>query len=97
MARETREFTSEEIARINEIKSNNLENLSADDVQLYSDWETEWALRDTELQAELDSIQDELNAKKEAIKTEHDCIMQYIADMQAAAMARLERIENNEV
>ena len=93
MPREKREFTGDEIARINAIKAGNMENLSADDVQLYSDWQTEWALRDAEMQAELDAIQSELDAKLDMYASEHERAMQNMANLQAAALARLARIE----
>lgn len=88
------EFTYEQKQIIDDICKRNFENLTADEVKLYADWQAAIALRDAEFQAKQDALAAESAARIKALDSKAKTARKNLNDLKAAALARLERIDN---
>lgn len=88
------EFTYEQKQIIDDICKRNFENLTADEVKLYADWQAAIALRDAEFQAKQDALAAESAARIKALESKAKTARKNLNELKAAALMRLERIDN---
>ena len=88
------EFTYEQKQIIDDICKRNFENLTADEVKLYADWQAAIALRDAEFQAKQDALAAESAARIKALESKAKTARKNLNELKAAALVRLERIDN---
>lgn len=92
MARTVFEFTETERAALNECAKRNYQDMTADEVLLYAEWNAAIELSKDEYESEkrrLDSIvENEIQARHE----EHEAAMANLQALHEIALARLERI-----
>lgn len=88
------DFTEEQKHTIDDICKRNFESLTADEVKLYADWQAALVLDDAEFKAKQDAIAAESAARIKALDSKAKTARKNLNDLKAAALARLERIDN---
>ena len=88
------DFTEEQKHTIDDICKRNFENLTQDEVKLYADWQAALALDDAEFKAKQDAFSAESAARIKALDSKAKTARKNLNDLKAAALARLERIDN---
>ena len=90
-------FTDEEKEIVNRIASGNLEGITEDDLDVYTRFQTSKALADTKLQAELQALKDETDAKIEQAQAVNDAAVANLEAQAELAKARLELVKNGQI
>lgn len=90
------EFTEQERMKIDDLIKRDFENATPDEVRLYAKWEAEKALRDEEFKARLQARADESKAKIAELKRNANSARDGLKALKAAAIARLEQIDNGQ-
>lgn len=88
------EFTEEQKHTIDDICKRNFENLSAEEIKLYADWQVALALDDAEFKAKQEALAAESAARIKALESKAKTARKNLNDLKAAALTRLERIDN---
>lgn len=88
------DFTQEEKQRINILYGTDFEGITPADAQLIARFEAAKAREDEEMQAKTAAIQAECELKLQNAQEEHAQAMSNLAELQARALARLERFDN---
>ena len=94
---EMESFTNEEIDVINRIASGNLEGITKADLDVYTRFQTSKAIADEKLQAELQALKDETDAKIEQSKAVNDAAVSNLEAQRDLALARLKAVKNGEI
>lgn len=90
-------FTDEEKEIVNRIASGNLEGITEDDLDVYTRFQISKALADTKLQAELQALKDETDAKIEQAQAVNDAAVANLEAQAELAKARLELVKNGQI
>ena len=90
-------FTQEEIARINLLATGNVEDITQDDMELFSRWETSNALAEARFEAEIETVQAESAARVEQMQSVATAAIANLEAQAALARARLEAVQNGEI
>lgn len=90
-------FTNDEKDVINRIASGNLEDITPEDLEVYTRFQTSKALADKKLQAELQTLKDETNAKIEQAQALNDAAVANLEAQRDLALARLEAVKNGQI
>lgn len=90
-------FTNEEKDVINRIASGNLEGITKDELDVYTRFQTSKALADEKLQAELQALKNETDAKIEQSKAVNDAAIANLEAQAELAKARLELVKNGQI
>lgn len=88
------EFTQEELERINVLATGKAENISVDDMKLFSRWETSNALAEKRFQEEMNALQEKTKADIENSKALNDAAVANLQAQKELALKRLEVIGN---
>lgn len=91
------QFTQEELARINELATNTAENITFEDMKLFSRWETSEAIANERFQAELKTLEAENAAKIEQSQQIADAAAANLQAQADLARARLEAVQNGQI
>lgn len=94
---EMESFTNEEINVINKIASGDLEGITPEDLEVYTRFQTSKAIADEKLQAELQTLKDETNAKIEQAQALNDAAIANLEAQRDLALARLEAVKNGQI
>jgi hypothetical protein len=87
-------FTEQEREQINDVVRRELKDMTPEEVQLYTRWSTENALRDADFQSKMQTRADLMQARIDAANELHQAALDNLKAQKAAALARLEGIEN---
>lgn len=87
-------FTQQEREMLDDINKRELQNLTAEEVQLYARWQSYLAVHRAEFEAEQARLQAESEARIQAAAAESQAVLQNLEALKNAALARLEMIEN---
>lgn len=87
-------FTEQEREQINDIIKRELKDMTPEEVRLYARWNTENALRDADFQNKMQARTDLMQARIDAANELHEAALDNLKAQKAAALARLEGIEN---
>lgn len=90
-------FTNEEIDIINKIASGDLEGITPADLEVYTRFQTSKAIADEKLQAELQALKDETDAKIEQTQALNDAAIANLEAQRDLALARLEAVKNGQI
>lgn len=90
-------FTNEEKDVINRIASGDLEGITPADLEVYTRFQTLKAVADAKLQAELQALKDETDAKIEQSKAVNDAAVANLEAQRNLALARLEMVKHGEI
>ena len=88
------ELTKAEIDRINKLYGNDFKDITPDDALLIAKFERMKAQQEGEYLARIEAINKENEQNIKQSKAEHEKAMQNLEELQAKALARLERVEN---
>lgn len=94
---EMESFTNEEIDVINKIASGDLEGITPEDLEVYTRFQTSKAVADEKLQAELQALKDETDAKIEQSKAVNDAAVANLEAQRDLALTRLEMVKNGQI
>ena len=86
-------FTIEERDKINDIYTRKCENLTADEVRLLVAWESDMAAQRAIVSEQINMLRSETDARIEQARKEADNAMTALNELANAAIARLERID----
>lgn len=86
-------FTIEERDKINDIYARKCENLTADEVRLLVAWESDMAAQHAIVSEQMNMLKNETDARIEQARKEADNAMAALNELANAAIARLERID----
>lgn len=90
------EFTHEEIERINQLYGNDFKDITPNDAALIGRWESHKAVKNAELQAQLEAIKEVSQARIAASKEQAENSKTALQELKEAALRRLEVIENEQ-
>lgn len=90
-------FTNDEKDVINKIASGDLEGITPEDLEVYTKFQTSKALADEKLQAELQALKDETNAKIEQAQALNDAAIANLEAQRDLALAKLEAVKNGQI
>ena len=90
-------FTDEEKEIVNRIASGDLEGITEKELEVYTRFQTSKALADAKLQAELQALKDETDAKIEQSKAVNDAAVANLEAQRDLALARLEAVKNGQI
>lgn len=90
-------FTNEEIDVINKIASGDLEDITPENLEVYTRFQTSKALADEKLQAELQALKDETTAKIEQAQAVNNAAVANLEAQRDLALARLEAVKNGQI
>lgn len=88
-----KEFTNEELHRIDVLYGTDFEDIKPEDVQLIARWEQKRAIESAEAQARFDAIAAESAAKVEQSKKTAEYARKTLSELKNKALARLEGID----
>lgn len=94
---EMESFTNEEKDVINRIASGNLEDITPEDLEVYTRFQTSKAVADEKLQAELQALKDETAAKIEQSKAVNDAAIANLEAQAELAKARLKAVQDGQI
>ena len=94
---EMESFTNEEKDIINRIASGDLEGITKDDLDVYTRFQTSKALADEKLQAELQALKDETNAKIEQAQALNGAAIANLEAQAELAKARLKVVQDGQI
>ena len=94
---EMESFTNEEKDVINKIASGDLEGITKEDLDVYTRFQTSKALANEKLQAELQALKDETEAKIEQSKAVNNAAVANLEAQRDLALARLELVKNGQI
>lgn len=87
-------FTEEERHRLDQIHKNQPDSVSADDAKLMIKWEKAITEAKTLSNQEVQNVQTEMQARLQIAQTQAQEASTTLQELKAAALARLERIDN---
>lgn len=90
-------FTNEEMDVINKIASGDLEGITPEDLEVYTRFKTSNAIADEKLQAELQALKDETDAKIEQAQELNAAAVANLEAQRDLALARLEMVKNGQI
>lgn len=90
-------FTNEEIDIINKIASGDLEGITPADLEVYTRFQTSKAVADEKLQAELQALKDETDAKIEQSKAVNYAAIANLEAQAELAKARLKAVQDGKI
>lgn len=90
-------FTQEETDRINLLAAGAVQDITQEDLDLYSRWQTSNALCEARFKAEQDALIAESNARIEASREIANAAINNLEAQAALARARLEAVQNGEI
>ena len=88
------DFTNEEKERINQLYGTDFKDITPEDAALIGRFEAWKATQESEHQAKMKAIEDEMQAHVEAAQAQHEQAMNNLAELHAMAIARLERLQD---
>ena len=94
---EMESFTNEEMDVINKIASGDLEGITSEDLEVYTRFQTSKAVADEKLQAELQALKDETDAKIEQAQALNAAAVANLKAQRDLALARLEAVKNGQI
>ena len=90
-------FTVEEQERINLLAAGKAENITSDDMKLFSRWETSCALADERFKAENESLKAKTKAEIEQREKIAQAAFANLEAQRDLALARLEAVKNGKI
>lgn len=91
------QFSEEEKARIDLLACNAVDNITFEDMQLYSRWQTSVKLAEERFAAELAAIKNSVESRNENNKRIADASVEAFRAQAELAKARLKAVENGQV
>lgn len=90
------QFTEEEKERINQLAAQNVEELTQEDLELYSRWQVSNALMEERFELEKEQQRAISQAKIENARAVRDEAISLMKTRKAIALAKLQAVENSE-
>ena len=90
------QFTEEEKERINQLAAQNVEELTREDLELYSRWQVSNALMEERFELEKEQQRAISQAKIENARAVRDEAISLMKTRKAIALAKLQAVENSE-
>lgn len=90
-------FTPEETDRINQLAAGSAENITDEDLKLYSRWQTSVALAQAQYEAERAAAEAEALARIEQARALNDAAVANLEAQRDLALARLEAVKNGQI
>ena len=90
-------FTADEKDRINLLAANKVENITFEDMELYSRWQTSLALADARFQAECKALQAKTQAEIEQQQAIKQVAFENLEAQAQLAQARLKAVQDGKI
>lgn len=90
------EFTEAERHAINDIYKREMQDMTPDEVALFTKWNIEQALQAEDVKVKNDAIMEKLEAEKASFDAQADAAINALEQLTQAALKRLEGIGNGE-